>query len=267
MSVILGIDAAWTEKEPSGVALIVSEPSGWRCVGVAPSCDSFLALAQGNPINWNAPKYPGSAPDALRLLQAARNLAGAPVDIITIDMPVSTVPIVGRRAADEAISRRFGGQGCSTHSPSSIRPGPMGATLTSQFAGAGYSIATASTPCGTRTRLVEVYPHPALLALLQRNYRVSYKVSKSGRYWPNLSKTERMSNLITVFTAIHAGLAASIDSCRLPIPIPGNSLTLASLKRFEDALDALVCAWIGARYSVGSAVAYGDEAAAIWCPL
>jgi hypothetical protein len=51
---ILGIDAAWTEKEPSGMALLESSQVGWRCVAVTPSYGSFLALAEGTPVDWDA---------------------------------------------------------------------------------------------------------------------------------------------------------------------------------------------------------------------
>jgi predicted RNase H-like nuclease len=48
------------------------------------------------------------------------------------------------------------------------------------------------------------------------------------------------------------------DAARVP--------SLAHLKRYEDALDALVCAWVGVCALNGSARAYGDDAAAIWVP-
>ena len=36
---VLGIDAAWTKKEPSRVALLEGSPGDWRCVAVAaPRC-------------------------------------------------------------------------------------------------------------------------------------------------------------------------------------------------------------------------------------
>lgn len=40
--------------------------------------------------------------------------------------------------------------------------------------------------------------------------------------------------------------------------------TLAELKRHEDAMDALLCAWAGARYLAGRARAHGDDTAAVW---
>jgi hypothetical protein len=38
------------------------------------------------------------------------------------------------------------------------------------------------------------------------------------------------------------------------------------LKRYEDTLDALVCAWLGFRFLAGKTLPLGDETAAIWCP-
>jgi predicted RNase H-like nuclease len=43
--------------------------------------------------------------------------AGEPTTLVTVDMPVSTSPILGRRATDRAVSRAFGAQWCSAHSP------------------------------------------------------------------------------------------------------------------------------------------------------
>ena len=39
--------------------------------------------------------------------------------------------------------------------------------------------------------LIECYPHVALLALLKRDYRVPYKVSRSGKYWKAEKLTRR----------------------------------------------------------------------------
>ena len=44
---VLGIDAAWTEDNPSGVALIAKDLPPWRCLGVAPSYESYIELASG----------------------------------------------------------------------------------------------------------------------------------------------------------------------------------------------------------------------------
>ena len=260
MDVILGIDAAWTSTEPSGVSVVVRDNSDWRCVAVTPSYDSFLAYADDkDSMSWSNLEFPGSPPTAKKLLDAAKRLANGSVDVVTIDMPVATIPIHGRRAADQAISKEFGGKGCSTHSPDDKRPGQLGQSLSSQFADEGYSI-------GTCPRLVEVYPHPALLNLLGRSDRVPYKMSKTRKYWPSLSKPERIEQLLCEFTNIRDALLAAFGEINVPLPNPSSVKWLAELKRYEDALDALICAWVGTKYIDKKAIPYGDKFAAIWCP-
>lgn len=266
MDVILGIDAAWTCEEPSGVAVVVRETSDWSCAAVTPSYESLLAQASGVPLDWNTKRFSGSLPQAKKLLEAANHLAGGPVDIVTIDMPVATVPICGRREADQETSKKFGGQGCSVHTPSDKRPGPLGACLSRQFEEEGYPIATTSDSSDTRSRLVEVYPHPALLKLLGCSYRVPYKVSKTSRYWPLLSKPERIDKLLSKLATIYGALVDVFGGIDLPLPDPGSVKSLNTLKRYEDALDALVCAWVGTQYIDQKAIPFGDESAAIWCP-
>lgn len=162
MTVILGIDAAWTPHQPSGVALVASDRNAWRALAIAPSYDSFLALGEGQQ-DWSR-QLRGSAPDVAGLLRTARRIARAPVDLVAVDMPLAAVSIVGRRAADDAISREFGSRHCSAHSPNATRPGALGAALSTAFAAAGFSLATVDTKCGALPKLLEVYPHPALLA-------------------------------------------------------------------------------------------------------
>ena len=48
-ALVLGIDAAWTAHNPSGVALVQRAAEGWQCMALAPSYDAFLALAAGQP--------------------------------------------------------------------------------------------------------------------------------------------------------------------------------------------------------------------------
>ena len=113
---------------------------------------------------------------------------------------------------------------------------------------------------------IEVYPHPALITLLKADYRLPYKVSKSNKYWPHTDATERAHNLLAKFTLIRQALGAEflfVDGC---LPLFTYSGTLTSLKRYEDALDALVSAWVGVKYLWSSAIPYGDEEASIWIP-
>jgi predicted RNase H-like nuclease len=200
------------------------------------------------------------------VLQAATRLAGDPPSLVTLDMPVATTPILGRRAADREVSRSFGAQWCSAHSPGPLRPGLLGAELSRQFSEAGFPIATAITPAGTTHRLVEVYPHPALLALLRRHRRVPYKVGKASSYWKGAPVADRIEKLLTEFAAILDRLATHIDDIAIPLPDAAEVRSLAALKPLEDAIDALVCCWVGCEYLAGRCHPLGDETAAVWCP-
>ena len=136
MTLILGIDAAWTATEPSGVALVSHASGQWRCLAVAPSYNSFVALAASNAVDWTARPL-ASAPDPKQLLRAAETLAGAKVDLVTVDMPIATVPFDKRRQADDAVSAEFGARHCGTHSPTKERPGAQVIMIRPRHATAG----------------------------------------------------------------------------------------------------------------------------------
>lgn len=262
---ILGIDAAWTRGNPSGVALIGREGTGWRCLALAPSYAAFHALAQGEAVDW-ADRPRGEAPDAAALLTTCRALGAETVSAVAVDMPLALGEITGYREADRALSRALGARGCSVHSPTPDRPGAISHTLRDGFHAAGFQLATGATRRGTPGALLEVYPHAALLELLGLERRLEYKTSRARRFWPELSGPQRLPRLLDAFGRILRGLRRHISGIELPLPTPDEVRSTAALKPYEDALDALVCAWVGAKFLEGRAAAYGDEEAAIWVP-
>ena len=108
----------------------------------------------------------------------------------------------------------------------------------------------------------------ALLALLKRDYRVPYKVSRSGQYWKaeQLTRAERIERVLEQLRAIKAGLDQHINGIPKFIPKPTEVSTLASLKPVEDMLDGLICTWVGIEHLEGRTVGLGDDTAAIWVP-
>jgi predicted RNase H-like nuclease len=256
VTAVLGIDAAWTPHNSSGIALVSNRTGRWRCEALAPSYRSFVALADGAALDWNGPMDGDHGPTPPALLDTARRLlGGATVDLVAVDMPISRAAIVGRRPADDAISRAYGAAGCSTHSPSGSRPGQVGVDLTKDFVDLGYPLAVAGPSPPTRA-LIEVYPHPALLRLTGSAFRLPYKIGKAGRTWANVRP---------MWERILGELAKHIDNITLELPEDVRSK--ATLKGWEDAIDALVCAWVGIEYVEGRARAFGDGTAAIWCPV
>jgi len=255
---VLGIDAAWTSHHPSGVGLIYRDESAWRCVALASSYRQFIGAAseQVREHGW---------PGALALLEASRRRLPSQVKVavVAVDMPLAKSPIVGRRAADRAVSTEYGAKGCAVHSPTPARPGPLAESIRSDFERAGFPLASAGDLTGSAPRLVEVYPHPAVMALCGADYRVTYKVSRARRYWPGKDPDERVALLCAQWRTIVDALSRQVADVDMPMP---PVLPRTGLKAFEDTLDALVCAWVGARYLEGHARAFGDDDAAIWVP-
>jgi predicted RNase H-like nuclease len=258
--VVLGIDAAWTATQPSGVALVRRDGARWRCIGAAPSYASFLDLARGVPVDWSA-KPAAGMPRCDALLDAAERLAGAPPSVVAVDMPLSTQPIRSRRIADEEVSRAFGARGCAVHSPSADRPGPIADALRAALGRRGFPLACSDATPGTIPALLEVYPHTALLRLLEASYRVPYKAGKTAAFWPDADLSTRRHRLLDVWGKILAALSDRIAGIVLEVPPVG---TMSHLKRYEDVLDAIICAWTGTEYLRGALTAHGDATGAIW---
>jgi predicted RNase H-like nuclease len=259
MSAILGIDAAWTPKGSSGIALIRKTGSRqWECVAVEAGYSAFLRHSN-QPF---AARLDGRIP-AREIVQVAEQLAKTSVSLVVADIPLSRNPITGPRFADIEIGKRFGAKGCAAHSPNSIRPGPVSEHFREGFEECGFSLTTRADHIPHRA-LIETYPHPVLLSLLNADYRVRYKVDKTAKYWRGADIPTRRANLLGVLREIRDKLSESIHE--ISLEVPESSETFSGLKPIEDKIDALVCAWVGIQVLDGKAGPIGDESAAIWLP-
>ena len=262
MLAILGIDAAWTLTQPSGVALVAKHPTGWRLTAAEPSYQNFLARTDRSLLAEERPS--GSPPDASALLASAAMLSGGAIDIVAVDMPLARSPIVERRFSDNEVSRAYGDRKCGTHSPSAKRPGRMSDELNQRFKREGYPLQTVAfkTP-----GLIEVYPHPALVELADAKERLPYKASKVGVYWPELKeRQERRERLYQQWDWIVDLLEREVAGVAAALPRLGVDASGVKLKAYEDVLDAIVCAWVGICALEGRAKPFGDENSAIWIP-
>jgi predicted RNase H-like nuclease len=249
--VVLGIDAAWTASQPSGVALVAETDDGWVLCVVAPSYGVFCSTSESTSV------------EAVALIAASTGHAGRKPDLVAIDMPLAHSPVTCRRVSDNTVSRAYGARHCSTHTPSAVRPGSISDRLTAGFTNVGYALATERV---AGPSLVEVYPHPALVELTGEAVRLPYKVAKLRAYWPGLPPRERRLAVIEVWRRITAALNRNIAGVaeRLPLPSPDEGGRV--LKAFEDKLDAVVCAWVGICVLEGRAQPFGDANSAIWIP-
>jgi predicted RNase H-like nuclease len=256
-SVFLGIDAAWTEDGSTGVAVIARNDGRARLIAAESSYGEFVRKAFGGSVK-------SSFPDASVLLGAARKLAGAEPNVVAVDMPMSKVEFSARREADRQISKAFGGFGAGTHSPSRERPGELGRRITESFSDLHFTLAVKGSPPSSRA-LVEVYPHTALIRLMQSDERRKYKVQKSTKYWKGRTVAERIDLLLQEWCLIVAALGAEIDGVSLNLP--EHFPSLSAMKAYEDRLDAVISAWIGMKFFLDQAEPFGDSNAAIWVPI
>jgi predicted RNase H-like nuclease len=265
MPLILGIDAAWTETGSSGVALLRVE-KGQRCVlEVSSSYTQFLATCGGG-----RPAF-GTGPDVEAILKRAETIAGTRVDLVAIDMPIARTRFTGRRSADNLISEAFGAAWASTHSPSPVRPGIHGERIAAAFARAGYPLATDRLQVTAGHALVEVYPLAALVRLMDVKIRPAYKVAKIAQYFrkaePPLSRDQRIDYLLQTWTKILAALGREIAILNLKPPLQSTLKFASELKAYEDQLDALIAAYVGACVLEGRAEPFGNDDSAIWVPV
>ena len=252
---ILGVDPAWSETNPSGAALLSNQG---EIIAIAPSYVSFVALAEGNKVDWSEPAKPDG--EIEEVLNAAEQLApNDPVKVVSVDMPVSKLKITSRRPADNMVSKVFGVNWCGTHSPSKESPGPVSERFSRVMIERQFCLATVEPLAGKS--YLEVYPHTALLRLMKSEKRLQYKASRRSKYWPDLSTKERKQELLKQWGKIISALEERVG--RVDIPINDG----VSLKAAEDAIDAVICAWVGYEYLKGRAKSLGDENAAIWTPV
>ena len=208
--------------------------------------------------------FPSIAPSAGEILDECNRLLSENVDLVAVDMPLSHSPIEGRRLSDNKVSAHYGSRQCGTHSPNASCPGLLSAKLVEEFERRGYPLRTAQPVQGG---LIEVYPHPALVELMNAPERLTYKCGKVSRYWPRQTREERWQSLRKTWQLIVEALDGVF--CRTvsgQLPELKEEMSARKKKAFEDAVDAVVCAWVGICALAGMAVAYGDDDSAIWIP-
>lgn len=261
MRTVLGIDAAWTAAQASGVALVTETDAGWQLKAVTASYRRFHALSEGEE---GEQRPSGGQPDAQALLTSAAALCGRCIDLVAVDMPLARSPICGRRASDNEVSREYGQRWASTHTPSVNRPGLISDRLRDGFEAAGYALQTS----GDVTHgLIEVYPHPALIEFATAHQRLPYKYGKRSKYWPGELSLVRKANIWREMRSIATLMDNEIMGVERALPpLEWETASGSDWKAYEDMLDAVICAAVGICVLEGRAVPFGDASSAIWIP-
>jgi predicted RNase H-like nuclease len=217
----LGLDLAWSESNPSGVATLGADG---RLIDVRADLRGDAAI-----LNW------------VRAHVGARGVIG-------IDMPTIVRNTSGIRPCERELGAVFRRAHAAPH-PANLRRFPDGGRarrLIDALEADGVVEALDVRPGDPRTVALEVFPHPAHVRLFGLERIFGYK--KKARAWPGvLSEWAR-------YRAALATLATADPPLLLDATIP-LAVGPKGYKRWDDTLDAITCAYVAAfvwRWGIGA---------------
>ena len=228
----VGIDLAWGQRRPTGVAVVD---------------------ARGRLVHVSAQSTDASIVAALAPYSKAC--------LVAIDAPLVVANAAGNRPCEAALNRDFAGFDAGAHPANTGKPElsgvPRGASLAAAL---GLDIDPAST---AKRRGIEVYPHPATVALFGLGRTLKYK-NKPGRQFTQLrSEMQRLLGLVE-------GLATARPALRVSDSPEWGALVAAveaasrksELRQAEDQVDAVLCAYVAlfAERAPERTTTYGDLA-------
>jgi predicted RNase H-like nuclease/ppGpp synthetase/RelA/SpoT-type nucleotidyltranferase len=186
--------------------------------------------------------------------------------LVAIDAPLIVTNTAGNRPAEAALNKDFARFDAGTHPSNTSRPEfrgqPRGARIAARL---GLDMNPRS---GRARRAIEVYPHPATVALFRLGRTLKYK-HKPGRDLEQLR-----SELIVLL-----GLVEGLASVEPPLLVRGHPADMpavpawqslhdaveraerkSELRVVEDQVDAVICAYVAlfATREPGRTTTYGD---------
>lgn len=218
----IGIDLAWSDKNPSGVAAIR---------------DGRLVACTGG----------------LRKMSEIVDFVGDHLSrrngsIVAVDAPLRVPNETGIRACDRALSadwRRYQAGAYPANRKLLERDGVVrGEALTAALSERFKFYESDVIPRRTKARLVcEVYPHPALVSLFGLDRTLKYKRGRGRSFEERWSEFDRYRKLLRKLRKADPRLRGTR---RLLKSTQVYGLRGAALQAYEDALDAITCAYIAA---------------------
>lgn len=179
--------------------------------------------------------------------------------LVAFDAPLIVTNPTGRRPCEAQLTAVFGKYDAGTHPSNTSRPelayGSRALHLSERMG-------LDPDPCSTRARrAIEVYPHPATIALFHLDRILRYK-HKPGRSL-DLLRAELlrlMSHIEALATAdppLHVHTSAAWWSIRHAVQ---TATRKSALKEVEDVVDAVLCAYIAcfAACRPADTTVYGD---------
>mgnify|MGYP001816066154 CR=1 FL=1 len=166
---------------------------------------------------------------------------------ISIDAPLVIPNERGQRACERALGRVYGRMKASCHASNlSLYPDAASVRLADTLSAAGFVHLGAPV---TGKWQIECYPHPAIIELFGLPERLRYKKGRVGERRAGQVELARYLRALESSQVIGLRLESSLASVVEDVRILGKRGK--ALKRNEDALDAIICTYIGALYVRG----------------
>ena len=216
----IGIDLAWnTNGNHSGIAVMQGDIHRVALTALASNITSMQGVAQ-----FTADHSPHDA-------------------VVAVDASLVVVNETGQRPCETQIGRTFGRYHASCHTTNQNRPyWDTGANLIKALAEHGFVHNFDMAAAGRRGGrwLFEIYPHPAMVRLFGLTTIIPYKKGTVVRKRAGL---QTLRAHLKRLASGSAGLAAT-PSLEQLLDEDLERLRGAALKRYEDTLDAVFCAYL-----------------------
>jgi predicted RNase H-like nuclease len=217
----IGLDLAWSPRNPTGAAVLRGDANSGVLIETA-------LLGELNQIVAYVARHAGDGPA-----------------LVAVDAPLRVPNATGRRPAEELLGQVFRAYDAGAHPANrglpAFRGGVRGEQLVEALAALSIAHDRTTIEAGVAARqVVEVYPHPAMIALFELDKTLKYK-AKPGRSMATRRAAwrayqRRLIGLASADPALRgqaAWLAADVDQ-----------LSGRRLKDYEDQTDAIMCAYI-----------------------
>lgn len=217
--VLVGIDLAWSEANPSAAVAL-------RWNG---QCGQTFLWSDALGQNWE-------------IVEFVERAAGAGPALVAIDAPLRVPNETGTRPCDRELSRVYRRAHAQAYPANRRRLGPIvrGEALAEELRAKDFTLSPQVEAQRPTRQVVEVFPHPAMVELFGLLHILRYK-ARPGRSlqfrWKELRRYREL--LEGLKEAEPAMDASSILSTANPENLRGRTL-----KALEDLLDALFCAYI-----------------------
>jgi predicted RNase H-like nuclease len=173
--------------------------------------------------------------------------------VVAVDAPLVVPNLSGQREPERLIGAAYGAYGASAHSSNQrLLGGPVSRALrlAQRFE---WSVDPDEPTSVDPPVCVEVYPHPALVGLLRLPYRLDYKKGSTSRRLPGFRSL--LAHLESI-PELDLGSSSRWAEIRYGVGRSGGG----GLNRWEDEVDAIVCAHLAWRWWQQPATlrVYGD---------